>query len=73
MEAVSFGNIPLVAEMQSLSELVGVADEDLSLCFVCKVVEEIVEEHTELRSVVAVNKFLVDFPGNWTHVSELRD
>ena len=73
MEAVSFGNVPLVAEKQSFCELVWVINKNLSLCFICKVVEEIVVKHTELRSMVAIHEFLVDFPGYWAHVTKLRD
>lgn len=71
MEAVSFGNVPLMAEKQAFGEFQRIVEEDLSLGCISEVVEEVVVENTELRPVVTINELLVDLPRDRTHVPEL--
>ncbi len=73
MLAVPLRDVAFVTEEQLLCELEGVFDKDVPFSGRSEVVEEVFVEDNVLDSVCAVDKLLVNFPADWTHVPELAD
>lgn len=69
--SVSFWHVSILAEQYSLRELFGALNKNIAVGFRSEEVEAVFIKYRVFWFVSAINKLLMNFPTNGTHVSVL--
>lgn len=71
MSPIAFGNVSILAEKYSLSELFRVLYEYVTIGPRSEEVKGVLVEYRIFRFLGTIYKLFVDFPANWTHITVL--